>query len=60
MKLNILEVARALLALGLMVVIGLVFNADGAFFRWSVHRDMLRRVGWNCGAEAPTPLIGHA
>jgi len=37
-------VARALLALALMVVIGLVFNADGAFFRWSVHRDMLRQV----------------
>ena len=37
-------VARALLALLLMVVIGCLFNADGAFFRWSVHRDMLRQV----------------
>lgn len=37
-------VARALLALALMVAIGSVFNADGAFFRWSVHRDMLRQV----------------
>jgi ribose transport system permease protein len=37
-------VARALLALALMIVIGLLFNADGAFFRWSVHRDMLRQV----------------
>ncbi len=37
-------VARALLALVLMVAIGCVFNADGAFFRWSVHRDMLRQV----------------
>ena len=37
-------VARALLALALMVLIGSVFNADGAFFRWSVHRDMLRQV----------------
>jgi ribose transport system permease protein len=37
-------VARALLALGLMIAIGLMFNADGAFFRWSVHRDMLRQV----------------
>jgi len=37
-------VARAILALLLMVVIGCVFNADGAFFRWSVHRDMLRQV----------------
>jgi len=37
-------VARALLALALMLAIGAVFNADGAFFRWSVHRDMLRQV----------------
>ena len=37
-------VARALLALLLMVVIGCVFNAEGAFFRWSVQRDMLRQV----------------
>jgi len=37
-------VARALLALALMIVIGCVFNAEGAFFRWSVHRDMLRQV----------------
>ena len=38
------SVARALLALGLMLVIGAIFNADGAFFRWGVHRDMLRQV----------------
>ncbi len=37
-------VARALLALLLMVIFGGLFNADGAFFRWSVHRDMLRQV----------------
>jgi len=37
-------VARAILALLLMVAIGCVFNAEGAFFRWSVHRDMLRQV----------------
>ncbi len=37
-------VARALLALLFMVAIGAAFNADGAFFRWSVHRDMLRQV----------------
>ncbi len=36
--------ARALLALLLMLAIGAAFNADGAFFRWSVHRDMLRQV----------------
>jgi len=37
-------VARALVALVLMLAIGALFNADGAFFRWSVHRDMLRQV----------------
>jgi len=37
-------VARALLALLLMIAIGCAFNAGGAFFRWSVHRDMLRQV----------------
>ena len=37
-------VARALVALALMLAIGAVFNADGAFLRWSVHRDMLRQV----------------
>jgi ribose transport system permease protein len=37
-------VARALLALLLMFAIGCAFSADGAFFRWSVHRDMLRQV----------------
>ncbi len=39
-----LPVTRALMALLLMVVIGCVFNADGAFLRWSVHRDMMRQV----------------
>jgi ribose transport system permease protein len=27
-----------------MIAIGCVFSADGAFFRWNVHRDMLRQV----------------
>jgi len=35
---------RALLALALVVAIGCVFNAGGAFFHWSTHRDMLRQV----------------
>jgi ribose transport system permease protein len=35
---------RALLALLLVIAIGCVFNAGGAFFRWSTHRDMLRQV----------------
>lgn len=36
--------ARALLALAGMVVLGCIFNAGGAFFRWSTHRDMLREI----------------
>jgi ribose transport system permease protein len=35
---------RALLALALVVAIGCAFNAGGAFFHWSTHRDMLRQV----------------
>lgn len=35
---------RALLALVLVAAIGCACNADGAFFRWSTHRDMLRQV----------------
>lgn len=35
---------RALLALVLVLAVGVVWSADGAFFRWSTHRDMLRQV----------------
>jgi ribose transport system permease protein len=35
---------RALFALGLVVAIGCLVHAEGAFFRWSTHRDMLRQV----------------
>ncbi len=35
---------RALGALLVVFVIGLIFNADGAFFKWGTHRDMLRAV----------------
>ncbi len=35
---------RALGALIIVFVIGLVFNADGAFLKWGTHRDMLRAV----------------
>jgi len=35
---------RALLALAFVVAIGCAFNAGGAFFHWSTHRDMLRQV----------------
>jgi ribose transport system permease protein len=36
--------ARALGALIIVFVIGLIFNADGAFLKWNTHRDMLRAV----------------
>ncbi len=36
--------ARALLALAAMLALGAVFNQEGAFFRWSTHRDLLREV----------------
>ncbi len=35
---------RALGALVIVFVIGLIFNADGAFLKWGTHRDMLRAV----------------
>jgi ribose transport system permease protein len=36
--------ARALLALAVMLAAGSIFNANGAFFAWSTHRDMLREI----------------
>jgi len=36
--------ARALGALAVVFIIGLIFNADGAFYKWGTHRDMLRAV----------------
>ena len=35
---------RALAALILVFLLGTVFNADGSFFRWDTHRDMLRHI----------------
>jgi ribose transport system permease protein len=35
---------RAVSALGLMLILGILFNAHGAFFQWGTHRDMLRQV----------------
>lgn len=35
---------RAFAALVLVFLIGMVFNADGAFFKWNTHRDMLRHI----------------
>jgi ribose transport system permease protein len=35
---------RALLALVLVLAVGAVFHADGAFFQWSTHSAMLRQA----------------
>ena len=35
---------RAFGALIIVFCLGLLFNADGAFFKWGTHRDMLRAV----------------
>jgi ribose transport system permease protein len=36
--------ARATFALLLVLAVGLIFNAEGAFLNWHTHRDMLRHV----------------
>lgn len=36
--------ARALAPLGVVLVVGAVFHADGAFFTWQTHRSMLREI----------------
>src|SRR4051812_17627211 len=41
---NIGPVARALLALAFVLLIGVVFNADGAFFKIGTHRDTFRQL----------------
>jgi len=35
---------RALLALLLVLILGIIFNADGAFFKIGTHRDALRQM----------------
>lgn len=35
---------RALIALIFVLLIGIIFNADGSFFKWDTHRDMLRHI----------------
>ncbi len=35
---------RALGALIVVVILGVIFHADGAFYKWGTHRDMLRAV----------------
>jgi len=35
---------RALSALLFVFLLGILFHADGAFFQWGTHRDMLRQI----------------
>ncbi len=35
---------RALSALLFVCLLGIIFHADGAFFQWGTHRDMLRQI----------------
>ncbi len=35
---------RAFSALVFVALLGTIFNAEGTFFKWSTHRDMLRQV----------------
>jgi ribose transport system permease protein len=39
-----LPVVRAFAALCFVVILGIIFNADGAFFKWDTHRDMFRHI----------------
>ena len=39
-----LPFTRALIALLVILALGMLFNADGTFFRWDTHRDMLRHI----------------
>lgn len=38
------SLVRAVSALALIFLLGVIFNADGAFFKWTTHRDMLRHI----------------
>jgi ribose transport system permease protein len=50
--------SRALLALALVLVTGLVFNADGAFLKLATHRDALRQMSvYGILACGLTPVI---
>jgi len=37
-------VTRAVIALLFVLILGGIFNADGSFFKWGTHRDMLRHI----------------
>jgi ribose transport system permease protein len=50
--------ARAFLALILVLITGIVFNADGAFYKLSTHRDALRQMSvYGLLACGLTPVI---
>jgi ribose transport system permease protein len=50
--------ARACLALGLVLALGVIFNADGAFFKIGTHRDALRQMSvYGILACGLTPVI---
>lgn len=36
-------IIRVILSLLIIFILGIIFNGDGAFFKWSTHRDMLRQ-----------------
>lgn len=51
-------VGRAVLSLVLVCIVGVCCNADGTFFRWDTHRDMLRLVSvYGVLAAASTIVI---
>ena len=51
-------IGRAVVSLALVLIIGICFNAEGAFFRWDTHRDMLRQVSvYGILAAASTIVI---
>ncbi len=39
-----LPLTRAVLALLVILLLGALFHAEGAFFRWDTHRDMFRHI----------------
>lgn len=43
-RLSRLPAARAFAALCFVIIIGMIFNAEGAFYKWDTHRDMLRHI----------------
>jgi ribose transport system permease protein len=52
------HIGRAVLSLVLVIAVGIIFNADGTFFRWDTHRDMLRQVSvYGILAAASTIVI---